>query len=129
MAFTVKGYGDESYQTPYEDARPLIEAPPIVYHPSYSAFTGEGQPCASVGKAWAIVGRDSITQSGLGWYVGRLNGTTPTLVCVTLYDPWTAAWGTYQAYMHPPEYDGARPGSTTRVSNFRCRFTAVEATT
>ena len=129
MTFKIKGHGDGSYETPVTDAKPLIEAPPIIYHPPYTAFTGEGKPAAAIGKPWAEVGRDNCTATGFAWYHARLDGNAPTLVAVRLYDPRTAAYGSYQAWMHPPTWEGGHPGSVVRLAKLRVRFTHIESTT
>ena len=129
MAFQIKGSGDGAFQTPVDAAKPLIEAPPIIYYPPPTAFTGEGKPAAAIGLGYAEVGRDNITPTGVTWYQNRLDGNNPTLVAVVLYDPRSAAWGTYQAWMHCPTWQGGHPGSVVRLANFRVPFTSCESTT
>lgn len=129
MTFKIKGHGDGTFQTPVDDAKPLIEAPPIIYYPAPAAFTGEGKPAAAIGKPWAEVGRDNMSATGIAWYHSRLDGNEPTLVAVVLYDPRSAAYGTYQAWMHCPTYIGGHPDSVVRLANVRTKFTAIESTT
>lgn len=130
MAFSIKGATDTTYQTPVDDAKPLIEAPPIIHYPTPQGFTGEGKPCAAIGKPWAVVGRNTITSTGLAWWKARVNTTLDaTLVCVTLYDPKSVAWGTYQAWLHwPPEYDVAEAADVPKLTKARFKFSAIEST-
>ena len=129
MTFKIKGCTDTTFQTPVDAAKPLIEAPPIVQYPMPRSFTGEGKPAAAIGLPWAEVGRDIASQTCYTWYLGRLDSNEPALVAVCLWDPKTAAYGTYQAWMHAPTFYGAAPASEVTFTNFRVKFTSCESTT
>jgi len=129
MAFTVKGVNDTTYQTPDNDSKPLIEAPPVLRYPEAMGFTGEGKPCARVGKPWAIVGRNSMNSTGFAWWSARA-GTTlvPVEVNVTLWDPRSVAWGTYTAYLDwPPKYNIGSPADVPKLTDVRFMFSAITA--
>ena len=131
MTFKIKGCTDTTFQTPVDAAKPLIEAPPIVQYPAPRSFTGEGKPAAAIGSPFAVVGRDRISETGIDWWFARMNTSTfdPLIVAVTLWDPRSTAWGTYQAWMHPPTYQLAEAGSEYNLTNWRVRFSSIESTT
>lgn len=127
-------YHNNQWITPPDSAKPVaigspeLPYPPVVRRNPPTARSGLGFPVQANAELWAEVGRPRISAAGIQWWTSVFNwGGQPYVErYVKLYDPLAQQWKSYRAYVHQPEYDGARAGYI--LVNFRVRMSnLVEA--
>lgn len=120
--------GGEPAQWPVE-ARPLVEAPPVVIYPAQRGPNGAGLPGAQYGLPYSLPGRNMISAAGLAYWNGLYETASSgsALVKVQLYDPYTATWAVYQGVLWRYTVDTAAR-SNYRFQNFRAKISELTPT-
>ncbi len=102
----------------------LLPYAPIVLRNPPTGRSGNGYPIGADDELFAIVGRPSITSTGIAWWYTTVGIGTSSYkpVAVRLWNRWTQAWTDYTGIMYQPISDDPQGEAGYRLRNFRVEF-------